>query len=217
MKDIPVFTTENGVASLTLQEITTQGCAYIRIQSAMEPINLLDDCIGFCRMVGASRIFATGDSALEAYPLRTAIWEMACARDTLEDTDAALWPMQEKTAAEFREIYNRKIAHVPNAAWMSEKEVMRIVAAGEGYFVHRGQTLIGIGIVDGNEIRFVASLAPGEGMSVVRALANSITEDRVTLQVASANEKAVKLYEKLGFVTTREISRWYCVFEEGTH
>ena len=50
MKDIPVFTTQNGVASLILQEIPAQGCAYIRLQATLSPEQLLTECIAFCNM-----------------------------------------------------------------------------------------------------------------------------------------------------------------------
>ena len=214
MKNLPVFTTQNGVASLTLQEIPTQGCAYIHLQSALEPEELLDDCVGFCRMVGANQIYAKGHPILEKYSFYTAIWEMRCAIESLEDTDAALWPVQEETAGKFREIYNEKIRRIPNAAWMTEKEAKRIAASGEGYFVHRGDLLLGVGIIDGGEIRFVASLTKGAGADIMRALAHGITGEQIVLQVASENHKAIQLYEQLGFVKTREISRWYRVFGE---
>lgn len=214
LKDIPVFTTENGVASLVLQEIPAHGCAYIRLQATLAPEKLLDDCTRFCRMVGASRIYATGNAILESRPFYTAIWEMACMKDSLGDTDAALWPLQPETVDAFRELYNNKIASVPNAAWMTEKEARRVQSDGEGYYIHREKQLLGIGIISGGEIRFVASVCPGAGAQVVRALAHAICEERITLQVASENKKAVSLYEGMGFVKVREISRWYCAFEE---
>lgn len=214
LKDIPVFTTENGVASLVLQEIPVCGRAYIRLQAALEPEKLLDDCISFCRMVGASRVYASGNEILQSRPFHTAIWEMACLKDSIEDTDAALWPLQPETVDTFRELYNKKIATVPNAAWMTEKEVRTVQAEGEGYYIHREKQLLGIGIVSGGEIRFAASVFPGAGADVVRALAHAVCEARITLQVASKNKKAVSLYERMGFVKVREISRWYCVFED---
>jgi hypothetical protein len=214
MRNIPMFATENGVASLVLEEIPTQGCAYIHMQSAMEPKKLLDECIGFCRMVGAKQIYAKGDPMLEEFPFHTAIWEMRCAKESLGDTDAALWPVQAETTEKFREIYNRKIRQVPNAAWMSEKEAKRVAACGEGYYIHRGSELLGIGMIAGNEIRFVASLFPGAGAEIVCALAHGISDDVIVLEVASQNQKAVSLYESLGFVKSKEISLWYCVFEE---
>ena len=44
------------------------------------------------------------------------------------------------------------------------------------------------------------------------ALAHAVSEDSITLEVASVNERALHLYEELGFVKTREISRWYKIF-----
>ena len=47
MKDIPVFTTEYGVASLFLREIPYRSRAHIKIQSSQEPEKLLEECISF--------------------------------------------------------------------------------------------------------------------------------------------------------------------------
>jgi len=207
-----VFTTENGVASLILQEIPKQGCAYIRLQSTLAPEKLLEECVNFCKMVGAEQIYAAGNDALESRPLHTALWEMACLKDSLGDTDAALWPVQAETLNKFRSLYNQKILNIPNAAWMTDREAQRILQAGEGYYVHKDEKLLGIGIVSGGEIRFVASVNRGAGAEVVKALAHAISEDRITLQVASKNEKAVSLYERLGFIKVKEISKWYRVF-----
>ena len=33
----------------------------------------------------------------------------------------------------------------------------------------------------------------------------------MTLEVASTNERAIRLYEKVGFLKTAELSRWYRV------
>ena len=214
MKDIPIFTTEHGVASLILQEIPMQGCAYVRIQTTWEPEKMLEDCIGFCRMAGAREIYASGHESLEAYPFHTALWEMCCFRNSLAETDAVLWPMQKDTAEAFRAIYNQKICGIPNAAGLSKTEAARIADNGGGYFIHRNKELLGIGIVEDSEIRFVASVRPGSGADIVCALACSIHQDKITLQVASENRRAIALYERLGFLKTREISRWYCVFRE---
>ncbi len=211
MKDIPVFTTEYGVASLILREIPYQQTAYIRIQSSLEPDKLMDECIGFCRMAGADKIFVKDAEGLPGYPLYTAIWQMRCMTDALRDTDAALFPVQEHTVDEFQRIYNEKVSHIPNAASMDNADKQEMLKTGEGYFVHRDGQLLGIGRVLGGEIRFLASVRPGAGTDVVKALAHAITEDAVTVEVASANEKAVKLYGRLGFLKIAELSRWYRV------
>lgn len=211
MKDIPVFTTEYGVASLILREVPYQQTAYIRLQSSLQPQKLLDECVGFCRAVGAEKVFVTGDPCLESHSFHTAIYRMVSSRDSLEDTDAALWPVQENTADEFQRSYNQKVANVPNGAWMDDTDKREMLRTGEGYFVHRGDSLLGIGRVLGGELRFVASVMPGAGADVVQALCHAITEDTVSLTVASANEKAMALYQRLGFVTVEELSRWYKV------
>ncbi len=212
MKDIPVFTTEYGVASLILREIPYQQTAYIRIQSSLEPEKLIEECIGFCRMVGAEKILLKEADGLNKYPLYTAIWQMRCMTDALGDTDAALFPVQEHTVDEFQRIYNEKVSHIPNAAWMDNADKQEMLKTGEGYFVHRDGQLLGIGRVLGSEIRFLASVQPGAGADVAKALCHAVTEETVTVEVASSNEKAVKLYERLGFMKIAELSRWLRVF-----
>lgn len=213
MKDLPVFATQYGVASLVLREIPPQGKAYVRLQAAQEPEKLLEECVSFCRMVGAQKVYATGHEILQQYPLHTAILKMRCLRSSLEDTDAALWPVQEETLSRFREICNQKILKIPNAAWMSEADGKQMLADAEGYFIHRGGKLLGVGRVLGDEIRFLAATAPGSGADVVKALAHAMTTEEVTVEVASANVKAMRLYEKLGFIAVEEISCWYRIYE----
>lgn len=211
MKDLPVFTTEYGVASLILREVPYQQTAYIRLQTSIELQKLLQESITFCRMVGAEKILVKESDGLSGYPFYTAIWQMQAATDALQDTDAALFPVQEHTVDEFQRIYNEKVSHIPNAAWMDSADKVEMLKSGEGYYVHRDQQLLGIGRVLGGEIRFLASVQPGAGEDVVKALSHAVTGDTISVEVASANEKAVKLYEKLGFLKIAELSRWYRV------
>ena len=211
MRDFPVFTTEYGVASLILREVPYQGAAYITIQDSMEPEKLLEECVDFCRVCGAEQVYATGHEVLERWPLYTAMLELRCLREGLPDTDAALWPVQEETLGCWREIYNRKVKKVPNGAWMTEADGRDMLKKGDGYFIHRGEALLGIGRASGDRIDWVASTVPGGGREVVAALAHALTEDIAVLTAASANEKAIRLYESLGFVKNRELSRWYRV------
>lgn len=211
MKDFPVFTTEYGVASLVLKEIPYQATAYVIVRDSLEPEKLLEECVSFCRMCGAERICATGHEWLERYPVETVILEMRCRTDDLPDTDAALFPVQEQTLDEWRRIYNEKVCKVPNGARMTEKDAKEMLRKGEGYFVHRGNVLLGIGKVGGGTMEWVASVRPGSGREVVAALAHAISGDVVTLTVANNNEKAVRLYERLGFIRVKDVSRWYRV------
>lgn len=209
MKDFPVFTTEYGVSSLILKEIPYQQTAYIILRDSLEPEKLLEESAAFCRICGAEHIYATGNEILETRPFLTAMWEMRCPRNSMPDTDAALWPVQEQTLERWREIYNEKVRRVPNGAWMTEADGREMLKKGDGYFIHRGDVLLGIGRASGDTIDWVASLQPAAGGDVVAALAHVINGNTVMLTVASSNEKAVRLYESMGFIRTSEISRWY--------
>lgn len=209
MKNFPFFTTEFGVAALTLREIPYQGKAYIKILDTQEPEKLLKECVDFCHAVGACEIFASGDSYLEAYPLHTALWQMRCDVRSVGNTDAALWPVQSNTVTKFREIYNEKAKKLPNSVWMDDSEEKIMLDDGDGYFVHKDGKLLGIGRVKGEEIRFVGSVLPGAGADVLCALIHAVTGETVTLEVASVNHKAIALYERFGFIKTTELSRWY--------
>ena len=211
MRDFPIFNTEFGVASLVLKEIPYQAAAYVTLRDSLEPEKLLGECVDFCRVCGAERIYATGHEMLEQYPLYTAMWQMRCDVASLPDTDAALFPVQEKTLSHWRDIYNHKVKRVPNGAWMTEKDAQTMLQDGSGYFVHRGEVLLGIGKVSGSVIEWVASVKRGAGEDVVCALAHAACGESLTLTVASVNEKAVRLYERLGFTRTQELSRWYQV------
>lgn len=213
MRDFPIFNTEYGVASLVLKEIPYQGVAYITLRDSLEPEKLLAECVDFCRACGAEAVYATGNEILDEYPLYTAMWLMRCDGASMPDTDAALIPVQEKTLPKWREIYNEKVKRVPNGAWMTEKDGKRMIEEGSGYFIHRGNELLGIGKVSGSEIEWVASLQPGAGRDVVCALAHAAGGEVLELTVASENHKAVRLYESLGFYRAKEISRWYKVYK----
>ena len=167
MRDIPFFDTEFGVASLVLKEIPYQAAAYITVLDAWEPEKLIEECRKFCVMCGANRVYATGHPCLEIRPLYTAMWEMRRSMDGFPDTDGALWPVQEQTLEQWRNIYNEKIRRLPNAAWMTEKEGRQMLAKGDGYFVHRGEKLLGIGRASGEQIGWVASVERGAGRDVV--------------------------------------------------
>lgn len=209
MRDIPMFTTEHGVASLVLSQIPYTQKAYIRIQDSCDGNELLQECISFCVAAGAEHIFAAGHRVCEEYPQHTAILEMRADISSLGDTDAALFPVTEETMEQWREIYNKKICNVPNGSWMTIGQAQELLK--DGYFIHRDGKVLGIGKASGDKIHWVASCCPGAGAEVVRALCHALTAETITLEVASANEKAIRLYEKLGFIITKELSKWYQV------
>ena len=211
MKDMPMFTTEYGVASLFLREIPYRGRAHIKIQSSLEPEKLLEECLSFCRMCGADWIDAAGDPYLEKYPLITALWAMQCPRNALGETDARLVAVTEESVQQWLDIYNERMADIPNAAYMDGRDGRELLKSGDGYFIYRENCLLGIGKAKEDFIDTVISLQPGAGETVVRALCQVLTCETVQLWVAAANTRAIRLYERLGFTKTKELSRWYRV------
>ena len=210
MKDIPLFDTDTGVSSLVLKEIPYRQTAYIRIQS-VQPGGLeahLKECAGFCRMCGAERIYATGHTELEKYPLYCAVRTMNRRTPDWEPTDH-LFPVTEPTVARWREIYNDKMSAVDNAATLTARDEQEILNSRGAYFVHRSGALLGIGWLRDEELLAVASVVPGAGERVMKTLLTAAPEDRVTLDVASTNTRAIALYARLGFVTVGERCRWY--------
>lgn len=212
MKDIPLFTTQHGVASLTLKEIPYTAKAYIRIQDSLAPENLLAECLDFCRAVGAEEVFATGHNCLTKFEKHCRILKMRCAIDNIPDTDGALFPVTEKTIDQFREYYNRAMVDVPNASYMTIADSKRLLETGDGYFVHKGETLLGIGIVGGERISAIASLVPGAGSCVLQALCHALTGTVVEVEVAEENEPAIRLYKKMNFLPIEKVAVWYKIF-----
>ena len=214
MKDIPMFQSEYGIASLVLKEIPYLQKAYVKIQASQDPEKLVQECLSFCRMCGAEQVYFSGHAYLERYPLYTEMWYMQICKESLEDTEAALWPVLPENLKYWQEIYNEKVKKVPNGAWMTDQDAKKMLEQGDGYFIHKNGKLLGIGRASADIIDWVASVEPGAGRQIVSALTHAVTQDSVRLLVASANEKAMKLYQTLGFVPTGRLSCWYHVTSE---
>ena len=214
MKDIPVFTTDYGVASLIFREIPYKQLAFVHMQD-VQPGGLeahLRECVTFCRMAGAERILAKGHDALAAHPLRSIVYTMALALEPHEP-EANLWPVTEETVSQWREIYNARMAIFDNHATLTSRDEKQIITSGGAYFVHREGELLGIGWLRSGQLLALASTVPGMGETVARTLLTVADTDRITLEVVSTNTRAIRLYEKMGFVTVGEVSRWYDVSE----
>lgn len=211
MKDFPVFPTSHGAASLILKEIPYRQEAYIRLQSTQEPELLLEECISFCTACGAERIYASGHEALEKYPLFTAVIQMKGCLFLSEEEIPSMFPVTEATISKWRELYNQKMQRVDNASTLEMRDETKILESGGAYFIHDAGALLGIGWLAGDELKALAAVKPGAGERVCKAMQSLIPQQTITLEVASTNEKAVRLYERLGFLKTAELSKWYRV------
>lgn len=214
MRDFPIFTTEYGVSSLYLKEIPYKKEAYIRIRDVQEGFfaEHLAECVSFCRIAGAEHIFAADSEELAEYPPYTSILEMRGTAWVDSEKLENLFPVTEETISQWRQICNERMRGIACSATQTAADEKEILSSGGAYFVHRNGELLGIGWVKDPELLAVAAVKPGAGERVMHTLMSLVEGDRMTLEVASTNERAIRLYEKLGFVRTAEKTRWHRVF-----
>ena len=213
MKDFPCFATDDGVASLILKEIPYRQEAYIRFRD-VQPGRLapfLDECVRFCRMAGAERIYAKGHEELAHYPLHAAVYEMRGKAWVDEQRLQNIFPVTEATVESWRRLCNERMRGVDCAATQTAADGKEILESGGAYFVHSAGELLGIGWLKDAQLLAICSVKPGAGEQVMHTLMSLAEGETITLEVASTNSKAIRLYEKLGFLRTAEKARWYRV------
>lgn len=211
MQDFPMFTTEYGVASLILKEVPYRQEAYIIIQSTEQPGELLKECVSFCRMVGAEKIYARGHEIVGTYPIHCDIYEMRGSVDVEEEKVENLWPVTEETIGSWRQFLNEQMRPIDNAGTLEKKGEKEILDLGGAYFVHKAGKLLGAGWLAGEELMIIAAAEKGTGDRVFHTLLSATCPEQVHLQVASTNGRAIRFYEKMGMVKTAELRRWYKV------
>ena len=213
MKDFPFFATEFGAAGLILKEIPYRGEAYIRILEALpgQLGKLVGECASFCRMAGAERVYVQGHPELSGYPLHTAVLEMRGTAWAAEEKLACLFPVTEGTVSRWRQLCNEAMGSVDNAATLETRDEADILREPGAYFVHDNGHLLGIGWLRDGELLALAAMEKGAGERVLHTMMSLAEGESIRLEVASTNTKAIRLYERLGFVTVGEKSRWYVV------
>ena len=211
MKDFPVFDTEFGIASLVLKEIPYKGEAYILLREVWDAEQLLAECVSFCRICGAEKIYVRGHEIAEKYPLHCIVYEMrgtACVDETKVEH---LWPVTQENVARWRELMNEKMRKVDNSGTLIKKHEQDILGSGGAYFVHREGQLLGAFWLIGNELLLLCAAMPGAGERVMHTMMSLMPGQEMKLDVVSTNTRAIRLYEKLGFIRTGEHRRWHCV------
>ena len=209
MNDIGIFPTQYGVASLILREIPYRQEAYIRVQDVQpgELPLLLKECGDFCKACGAEKILWTG-AQTDAQPDMTVLRMRGTAWVNPELLEQ-LFPVTEKTAAQWRGLYNERMRSVPQARTLSFTDEKELTASHGAYFVHHAGELLGIGWLEDTHLLAIASCKPGAGERVLHTLMSLIEGADMNLEVAERNRKAIALYEKSGFVPTGIASHWY--------
>ena len=213
MKDFPVFTTEYGVSSLILKEVPYRQEAYIHIQD-VQPEGFdahLAECVSFCRMVGAEKIYATGHGELARYPVHMQLLEMRGTAWVDKTLLCSLFPVTEQTVSRWRQLYNDAMRPVDNARTLETREEEKILSSGGAYFVHDKGNLLGIGWMEYTKLLAVAAVVPGAGKRLMHTLMSLVEGADMTIEVASTNAKALRLYTELGFILSSEVEKWYKV------
>lgn len=211
MRDFPVFTTDFGVATLVLKEVPYKEVAYIIIQSALQPEELLKECVSFCRAVGAEKIYARGHETVEQYPLHTIIYEMRGEISVREELVENIWPVTEETVGKWRKLVNQRMREIDNSATLEQKDEQEILSKGGAYFVHRAGEVLGISWIVEDEVLLIAATQKGMGERVLHTLLSATRLEQIRLDVVSTNERAIRFYERLGLIKTGEKHRWYRV------
>lgn len=207
-----MFATDYGVVSILLKEVPYRALAYLHIRDAQPGgvKQLVEECVQFCRAAGAEKVLAAGHEELEQYPYDHSILSMSGSGDF--EPEANLFPVTEETVSKWREIYNERMKGVDNAATLTAFDEKKLVSASGTYFVHDAGKLLGIGWAEDGILKCIAAVEKGAGRRVASTLLSVLDCERAALEVASTNEKAIRLYESMGFVKTGEVSRWYRVF-----
>lgn len=209
MRDIPVFTTENGVATLYLKNVPVTKTAYIKIQDALNTAVFAQECCDFCRVAGAETVYCNLNVCCCDC---VRIVSMLRPKTGIPETAAKLVPVETDTMELWRDIYNRKMKQIPNASQIMQYESQKYLESGNCYFVKKDSVLIGIGMTNENRIEALASVSKGAGKDVLLALCNSLQTDVIELTVAEENTKAVRLYETAGFAVKEILETWYKIF-----
>jgi ribosomal protein S18 acetylase RimI-like enzyme len=104
---------------------------------------------------------------------------------------------------------NQRMKGVDNAAFLTVADEKKILASGGAYFVHHNGELLGLGWMDDAKLLLVTSVKPGAGERIMHSLMSLVEGSDMTIEVASTNDRAIRLYEKLGFMKIREVVKWY--------
>ena len=131
MKDIPVFSCPDGIATLILREVPFRGEGYILVRGVFGTLEgLLAECAGFCRAAGAERLFAAGEADFSGYPAAIRILGRSAPRESLLPAPEAvrLVPVTEETAADWAREYNARFRAVPAAESCSPAEERALAA-----------------------------------------------------------------------------------------
>ena len=213
MKDIPVFTGAHGTASLILKQVPFSGCAYVIVRSIWtNAAAFLDECLGFCRAVGAEQAYATWEQAELPLPHGYDMVRMQMEKKDLPSAEPLdLQPVTAQTAREYRTLYNEAFRSVPNSVACTEEDTKRLIREETGFLVFRGGEAVALAEISQKALEAIAVSpgAKGLGFPLAVAALQMVPCATVQLKAASSNARAMALYERLGMKQTAVLSRWW--------
>ena len=217
MNNIPVFTARGGTATLILREIPISEKAYVLLRTVLPGMaeSLAAECASFCRMCGAERVFVSwAEGDLGFLPHAYNIYRLHVEKSALpEGNPVRLVPMTPDNDSIYQRIYNRCFLPVSHALSYDRGQIQRIYREHQPAFLALTEKNrpYGIGELHGDELAAVAVLPKyrGMGTDLTLALLRRCPGEDLSLTVASDNQAAMHLYEKLGFRLKGLESEWY--------
>lgn len=216
MKNIPVFMSGGGTATIILQEVPKSGKAYVILQTIIPECldTLLNDCKQFCIGAGAKIVYVSdGKKKLplpHCYDLLVLTAPLPVTRDY---RPIRLIPLTEETGMTYISIYNLCFEGVSHALSYDRQQLKRIEAMQQRAYlaVDENGDYIGIGELHEGELAAVAVVpeARGIGTDLTCTLLSLLEGNEVMLTVVSDNARALHMYEKLDFHVHDIESSWY--------
>lgn len=202
MKDIPVFTSTEGIATLILREIPERREAYVLIRGVFTKIErLMNECERFCLLAGAEQVYFSGQADFSGCRIHARLLERSVRCDALPPTQARAVAVTPGTAAQWQAYYRARFASVPLARSCVDSADACLICAQE--------RTVGIGQLRGDRLEVVAALESGCGADCVSAMAALCAGDRLHLLCAMENRPAMALYDRLGFDCGDVKEIWY--------
>lgn len=218
MKDIPMFTGTYGLASLVLKEISVSGRAYVVIRAVWndQKAAFLQECLSFCRAVGAEQVYASyGVEELPAAPAYDMI-AMELEKEKLpRGNPVELEPLTPENGQIFLDIYNTCFREMAGASTYGKDDLNRLFDTDCAFLAKKDGKYAAIAEISQTGLESIAVLPAFRGLGYDLALAvlPMVPRKTIRLKVASTNEKALSLYARLGFVQMETVTRWYQLTE----
>ena len=214
MKDIPMFTGTHGLASLALRDISATGRAYVVVRAVWngQTEAFLRECKDFCRAVGAEEIYASyGKEELSAQPVYQMLAMEREKEGLPEGRPVELEPLTKENGQVFLEIYNSCFRDVIGASVYGKEDLTRLYDTDCGFLAKKEGVYAGIAEISKAGLESIAVLPQYRGLGYDLALAvlPMIPRKTLRLKVASTNQRAIALYERLGFAVVETLDRWW--------